>query len=223
MEIDVQKNRRGVAVRMGERYALQQKGMHEMSPEQRGHAAELKRNGSAQEEVFMRACRRADASGTVNRDRLGRNLGATRGIDFVMSTVVTNPPGPATFESARWKVWTGRVLSALPALAMIPSAAMKISHAPKFLEAWEGRFGYPVSAATALGIVELTVLALYLIPRTRILGGILLVGYLGGAIATHVRVGDPFVVPLFLGILAWGGLYLRDGRLQQLLPLVKDR
>ena len=122
-----------------------------------------------------------------------------------------------------WKLWTGRVLSAFPALAMLPSAAMKLSHAPKFIEAWTGKFGFPESAATGVGILELTCLALYLVPRTRVLGGILVAAYLGGAVATHVRAGDPFIVPVLLGILAWGGLYLRDERLQELLPLVKGK
>jgi hypothetical protein len=121
-----------------------------------------------------------------------------------------------------WKVWTGRILSALPALAMLPSGAMKLSHSAKFLEGWT-KFGYPESAATPIGIVELAVLALYLIPKTRVLGAILVTGYLGGAVATHARMSDPaFVTPVILGVIAWAGVYLRDERLQELLPLVKD-
>jgi hypothetical protein len=105
---------------------------------------------------------------------------------------------------------------------MLPSAGMKLSHAPKFLEQWVGKFGFQESAASGVGIVELTVLVLYLVPRTRVLGAILMTGYLGGAVATHVRVSDYFVIPLLLGIFAWAGIFLRDERLQELLPLVRS-
>ena len=132
----------------------------------------------------------------------------------------SSPASPPSLPA--WKIWTGRILSVLPALAMLPSGAMKLSHSAKFLEGWT-KFGYEESTATTIGIVEIAVLALYLIPKTRVLGAILVTGYLGGAVATHVRVGDPaFVTPLLLGVFAWAGLYLRDERLQELLPLVKS-
>ena len=70
-----------------------------------------------------------------------------------------------------------------------------------------------------LGSSSLSVLSLYAIPRTSILGAILLTGYLGGATATHVRISDPFLMPVVLGVLVWGGLFLRDGRLRALIPL----
>jgi hypothetical protein len=101
------------------------------------------------------------------------------------------------------------------------SAAMKMSHAPAFIEKWLA-FGYGESLATPIGIVEIACAVIYAIPRTRVLGAILVTGYLGGAVATHVRVGDVFVLPLLLGIFAWGGLFLRDERLTALLPLVND-
>jgi hypothetical protein len=85
-----------------------------------------------------------------------------------------------------------------------------------------GRLGYAGSLALWLGILELACTVLYLVPRTAVLGAILLTGYLGGAVATHVRVGDGFgqlVVPIFLGVLVWGGLCLRDTRLRAILPL----
>ena len=66
-------------------------------------------------------------------------------------------------------------------------------------------------------------MAVYVFPRTRVLGAILMTGYLGGAIATHVRVGDAFVIPLLLGIAAWAGLFLRDYRLEELLPATRPR
>lgn len=74
---------------------------------------------------------------------------------------------------------------------------------------------------TPIGIVELLCVVVYLIPRTSVLGAILITGYFGGAVATHVRVSDAFVIPLVLGVLAWGGLFLRDARLRELLQLKK--
>jgi hypothetical protein len=101
------------------------------------------------------------------------------------------------------------------------SASLKISHAPAFVEKWLA-FGYTESLATAIGVVEIVCAVTYAIPKTRVLGAILVTGYLGGAIATHVRVGDVFAIPLLLGIFAWVGLFLRDERLTAFLPLVKD-
>jgi hypothetical protein len=85
------------------------------------------------------------------------------------------------------------------------------------------QLGYPVNLDRMIGLIEFICLALYAIPRTSILGAILLTGLLGGAIATHVRVGDPLfshvLFGVYLGLLAWGGLYLRDERLRTLIPL----
>jgi len=78
-----------------------------------------------------------------------------------------------------------------------------------------------LSLAVPLGILEIACLAIYLIPRTAVLGAILLTGYLGGAILTHVRVGDQFVTHILLGASLWGSLYLRDPRVQALIPLVR--
>lgn len=121
---------------------------------------------------------------------------------------------------AAWKVWSGRVLSALPVLMLFFSASMKVSHATAFMEAWS-KFGFPEGLATPIGIVEFGAAIIYAIPKTRVLGAILLSAYLGGAVVTHVRVGDPFVAPIVLGILVWAGLYLRDARVRELLPLAK--
>jgi hypothetical protein len=116
-------------------------------------------------------------------------------------------------------LWTGRVLSALPALMMVLSAAMKISHAPQFVTVWTGKLGYAESQLLPIGLLELTCVAFFVFPRTAVLGAILLTGYLGGAVATHVRVGDMFLIPVVLGVLAWTGVYLRDERLRALVPL----
>jgi hypothetical protein len=81
-------------------------------------------------------------------------------------------------------------------------------------------YGYPESAISRIVIAECILVVLYLVPQTSFLGAIFLTGYLGGAVATHLRIGDPAraMIPLIAGILAWGGLYLRDTRLRQLIP-----
>lgn len=117
-----------------------------------------------------------------------------------------------------WKLWAGRLISALPILGMVASATMKLSHQPKFVEMFVGTLGYPESALTGIGLLELTCVALYAIPRTRVLGAVMLTGYLGGAVTTHVRIGQAFVFPLLLGVLVWLGLYLRDARVRAVSP-----
>jgi hypothetical protein len=82
--------------------------------------------------------------------------------------------------------------------------------------------GYPESLSLGIGIAELTSVVIYVIPRTSVLGAILLTGYLGGATASHVRIGEPFFMAIVMGVLVWGGLYLRDDRLRALLPLRKE-
>lgn len=117
------------------------------------------------------------------------------------------------------RIWTGRVLTALPILALTMSAAMKLSQSPQFLEKWTGEMGFSASALVPVGLLELFCMALYAVPRTRILGAILVTAYLGGATVAHVRIGQPFLIPVALGILAWLGLYLTDARLSALVPL----
>jgi len=86
-----------------------------------------------------------------------------------------------------------------------------------------GQLGYPVGLAAGIGILLLACVSLYAVPRTSVLGAILLTGYLGGAVASHVRIGDPWfshaLFPVYIGLLVWGGLYLRDERLRALIPL----
>lgn len=118
-------------------------------------------------------------------------------------------------------VWAGRVVSALPALFLLVDGAMKLAKPAFVVEATVG-LGYPESVIVGLGIVLVACTALYAIPRTAVLGAILLTGYLGGAVATHVRVEEglfPVVFPVIVGALVWGGLWLRDSRLRALLPL----
>jgi len=118
-------------------------------------------------------------------------------------------------------LWAGRILSALPALFLLMDGVMKLFK-PAVVVEGTVRLGYSESVILPLGIVLLASTVLYLIPRTFVLGAILLTGYLGGAVATHVRVGEglfPVLFPVILGVLLWLGLYLRDERLRSLIPL----
>lgn len=126
----------------------------------------------------------------------------------------------ATPSSNKTLLWVGRVLSALPVLALVMSGLMKVTSQPPVMEQL-GKAGYTAGAITAIGVVELLSVALYAAPPTSVLGAILVTGYLGGAINTHVRAGEGFAPALILGILAWAGLFLRDARLRELLPLRK--
>jgi hypothetical protein len=137
-----------------------------------------------------------------------------------MATHATDTARAVSAGSVKgWQLWTGRVLSALPILMLLFSASMKLSHAPQFVEMWTGKLGWPEGSLTTVGVLELACVAVYAVPRTSLLGAGLLSAYLGGAVATHVRVGDPFVAPVVLGLLVWAGLYLRDERVRALVPL----
>jgi hypothetical protein len=114
--------------------------------------------------------------------------------------------------------WTGWIVSALPVLVLLMSATMKFLKPPKAIEGLT-KSGYQEHHLLWLGIVELACTILYVIPRTSVLGAILLTGYLGGATATHVRIDDPFYAPVLVGVLVWLGLYLRESRLRALVPL----
>jgi xanthine/uracil permease len=122
-----------------------------------------------------------------------------------------------------WMTWTGRVLSAGIALMLTFSAVMKFRQAPEVVDMFTGQLGYPASILVTIGIIEILCVALYALPPTRVLGAILLTGYLGGAIATHVRIGDDFLPPLVLGVVVWAALFLRDASLRRLLTLVGQR
>jgi hypothetical protein len=128
---------------------------------------------------------------------------------------------PALLSPAR--LWSGRVLSAVPVLALLMSAGMKLSHSGQVVDMFSGHLGYPAPLLPALAMLELACTLLYVVPRTNALGAVLLTGYLGGAIATHVRVGDAFVAPLVLGLLVWAGLYLREPGVRVLLPIRMPR
>jgi hypothetical protein len=131
-------------------------------------------------------------------------------------------PAPSISKPA---IWTGRAMSSLVILFLLLDGAMKLIPLDVVLKASEP-LGIPASLARTLGVLTLGCTLLYAFPRTAVLGAILLTGYLGGAVATHLRVGDPLfthvLFGVYLGLLAWGGLYLRDGRLRTLIPLQRD-
>jgi len=119
----------------------------------------------------------------------------------------------------RWLVWTGRVVSVLPVLIVLMSSRWKLTSAPFYVQEW-GRIGWRVQDLPFIASLQLGAILLYVIPRTSVLGAVILTGYLGGAIASYVRIGAlyPPLVPLTTAMLAWLGIYLRGKRLRQLLP-----
>ena len=118
-------------------------------------------------------------------------------------------------------LYGGWAASVLPVLVLLMSATMKLTHNPEMGKLFVEKFGYQESIATPLGIVEVLCAILYCIPSTSVLGAVLLTGYLGGAVATHERVSDPPLAPIVVGVLLWLGLFLRDARIRELLPLRK--
>lgn len=114
--------------------------------------------------------------------------------------------------------WTGRIISGVCILFLLFDSIMKVVMHPVYVEG-SNQLGWSANAVQPIGIVLLSCTILYIIPRIAILGAILLTGYLGGAIATMTRIGEPFYFPLIFAILLWGGLYLRNEKLRTLLSL----
>ena len=125
-------------------------------------------------------------------------------------------PVTQTASTSNKTLRAGRIISALPAL-FLTSSGINVARKADFVMGGFAHLGYPQSAAVGIGLVEFFCAVLYIIPRTSILGAILLTGYLGGATASHVRIGEPFIAPVITGILVWAGLFLRNGRLRNLL------
>ena len=134
-----------------------------------------------------------------------------------MSTVTVHAHEVA--QSHRWLVWTGRIVSVAPVLIVLMSARWKLTSDPWYVREWD-RIGWKAPDLPFIASLQLGAILLYVIPRTSVLGAVLLTGYLGGAIATYVRIGElyPPLVPLTTAMLAWLGVYLRDERLRALLP-----
>jgi uncharacterized membrane protein (UPF0182 family) len=126
---------------------------------------------------------------------------------------------PDRSERTPRRVWTGRVLSAIPILFMLFDAGIKLAKAKAVTDGF-AQMGYPVSLAQTIGVIALVCTAIYAIPRTSVLGAVLITGYLGGAISTQLRIqapAFPTLFPLVVAAFIWGGLFLRDERLLPLL------
>jgi len=128
---------------------------------------------------------------------------------------VSTPP-------AKWMTWAGWALTVLVALFLAMDGAMKLMDVPQ-VRAATLQLGWPLALDRTLGIIDLVCLVLYAIPRTAVLGAILTTGLCGGAIAAHLRLGDPLfshvLFGVYVGVMAWGGLWLRDERVRALMPL----
>jgi hypothetical protein len=139
---------------------------------------------------------------------------------FVMNSLQqANTSSEAVSKGQRW---TGYVLSGIGVLFLTMDTAFKLVASTMAAEATE-QLGYPARLVSVIGVIEAVLLVLYLIPRTSVFGALLWTGYLGGAVATHFRLGNPLfthqLFPIYIATLLWLGLWLRDRRLRQVLPL----
>ncbi|HET6148066.1 MAG TPA: DoxX family protein [Polyangia bacterium] len=139
-----------------------------------------------------------------------------------VANIATTSPITSTraATTGRAAVWTGRIMSGLIAALLMLDAAVKLVRLEPVVKGTV-ELGYPIASIVPIGIILLSCVVLYLVPRTAVLGAVLLTGYLGGAIATHVRVGHPLLshtlFPIYVAAFIWGGLYLRDRRARALL------
>ena len=127
-------------------------------------------------------------------------------------------PATQAVPVSKKMLWTGRIISALPVLLLLFAGTIKLIKPAPVVQGF-AHFGYPEKLILVIGILELTCAVIYAIPRSAVLGAILLTAFMGGATATHMRIGEPFIAPVIVGVLAWAGLFLRDERLRALLPL----
>lgn len=129
-------------------------------------------------------------------------------------------------EISRSRLWTGRIVAGIIAAFMLFDAAMKFVNPAPVREAF-ARTGWPVHLSPVLGAILLASTILWLVPRTSILGALLLTGYLGGAVATNLRLENPLfsntLFPVYFGVLLWGSMWLRDLQIQALIPLRRNK
>jgi len=128
------------------------------------------------------------------------------------------PSSSPTAPASNTMLWAGRILSALPVLLLVVTGLFSLLKPANVAQGFT-HYGYPGGSLQGIVIVEILCAIVYAIPRTSVLGAILLTGYLGGATATHVRVGEPFFMPIIVGVVIWAGLFLRDERMRALIPL----
>ena len=147
------------------------------------------------------------------------------------SSIPDDSPGPLMAGSGtthikprKFAVRAGWTLTVLSALFLIADGVGKLALPPQVTEACI-RLGFPINLITGVGVLLLILTVVYLIPRTAVLGAVLLTGFLGGAVAIQLRAGSPkfeTIFPVLFGLLVWGGIYLREGRLCFVLPLRRD-
>jgi hypothetical protein len=134
---------------------------------------------------------------------------------------MNRPRAKDTNMSVTTRTWAGRATTALVVLFLLVDCGLKIAAAGPAIEGTT-QLGYPAHLVVPIGVIELLCLLAYVVPTTSALGAVLLTGYLGGAIATHLRVGSPLLgftlFPVYVAALVWGGLFLRDARLRVLVP-----
>ena len=144
-----------------------------------------------------------------------------RSINAAAATIPSASTGARSPRLATATRWSGRILTAIPIAFLLFDGAIKLAGVKAVVEGMP-QLGWPASLAAPLGMILLTCVVLYAVPQTAVLGAILLTGYLGGAVATHVRVGNPLyshiLFPTYVGAMIWGGLFLRDARVRALIP-----
>ena len=135
-----------------------------------------------------------------------------------METVAVRPD--KTIRWDQWMVWAGWLVSAAPVAVVLSSARWKLTSDTWYVGEWQ-RIGWQTPDLPFIASLQLVAIVLFVIPRTAVLGAVLLTGYMGGAIASYVRIGElyPPLVPLTTAMLAWLGIYLREPRLRALLPI----
>lgn len=134
-------------------------------------------------------------------------------------------PNKQTESVSKKKLWTARIMSGICVLFMLFDSITKLLKTPQVIQATV-KLGYPASLVQIIGLVLLILTILYVIPRTSIFAAILLTGYLGGAVASNLRMMNPLfsqtLFPVYFAVILWGGLYLRDDLLRKLIPLKKE-
>ncbi len=124
-----------------------------------------------------------------------------------------------TASGSKTMLWTGRVVSAIPAIMLLFAGGMKLTKSAAVIQGF-AQYGYSDHLIVVIGTLEIACTIVYLIPSLSVIGAILMTAFLGGATASNVRIGNPsYVITVVLGILVWAGLYLRDARMQALIPL----
>lgn len=140
--------------------------------------------------------------------------------NLTLGRAAGRPQAAGARSLSRKALWTGRTLSGLALAFLALDAGMKLLRAPAAVQGTV-QLGYPESVLVGLGVVQVVCWILYAVPRTAVLGAVLWTGYLGGAVATHVRLGNPLLThvlfPVYVAALLWGGLWLRDGRVRGML------